>query len=95
MGNESWSNIGIRWEPFDLYSTDPLSERGGLEMYVNKKKVGHALHPLEKPSNGDWVPMPMGNGPVTTIDEDGEEQEQTWPIMMIGCHRNSMDAEFS
>ena len=32
LANESWSNIGVRWEPFNSTSTKPMDEQGGLEV---------------------------------------------------------------
>jgi hypothetical protein len=32
LNNLTWTNIGIRWEPFNFSSNKPISERGGLEV---------------------------------------------------------------
>jgi len=96
--NQTWSNIGIRWGPYDSTKTD----KGGLELYVNAEKVGHAIKPELRPENDDpdtvdmvertWTERPTLS-PVYT--------ERTWryvamdpPIAMIGCHRHFDDATF-
>lgn len=87
--NETWSNIGVRWEPNNQASDDV----GGLELFVNAKKVGHSIFPLEKPS-ANWI-------------EGGQlipsENDDTWnvlpyprrpPVLMVGCHRNEDSPTF-
>jgi len=60
-------------------------------MYINGKKVGHAVLPLNRPAGG-WI-----NGGVL----QGKPSDLTWkginynsPIIMIGCHRNADDKKF-
>ena len=85
--NETWSNIGIRWEP--------QGPQGGLELYVNAEKVGHAIRPLDRPEDdveddnnaGTWVEMPTLT-PVYT-NRTWRYVAMTPPIAMIGCHRTS------
>lgn len=36
--NQTWSNIGITWEPYRDDPTLPYGNRGGLELYVNAEK---------------------------------------------------------
>jgi hypothetical protein len=90
--NQTWSNIGIRWEP---YRDDPAlsyGDRGGLELYVNAEKIGHAIKPLDRPIAGSWEEKATLI-PVYT-DPTWRNAAMTPPIAMIGCHRNSEDATF-
>ena len=37
----------------------PYEKRGGLELYVNAEKVGHAIKPLDRPNGGEWNEEPV------------------------------------
>ena len=82
---------GIRWEPNPSTGNLPLDQQGGLELYVNAEKIGHAIKPLKKPET-EWIERPL-------LEPDWRKPSwnkiaETPPIMMIGCHRNSDDENY-
>ncbi|XP_059078438.1 uncharacterized protein LOC131876911 [Tigriopus californicus] len=96
LENETWSNIGVRWEVHSNDPTLPYSERGGLELFVNAMKVGHSVLPMERPGVnetandlGSWA-----EGRVLTPDGTWKGGPMDAPIILIGCHRNSDDLTF-
>ena len=98
LENETWSNIGVRWEPHNLSAGLAHEDRGGLELYVNSEKVGHAILPIERPGvdpvtdhPGSWSSASVLKPLAATWNPDIKAQP---PIMMLGCHRNSDDLEF-
>ena len=68
LSNESWSNIGVRWEPFTVSTF-----QGGLELYVNNEKIGHAHLPIKRPNSGMWSVVEPSTEPLTTLDEEGTD----------------------
>lgn len=87
--NESWSNIGVRWEPNKDDPNIPLTESGGLELYVDAEKVGHAIFPLDKPKNrGSWIEADV-LAPNDQQSGWNGLMEHKPPLLMVGCHRNS------
>ena len=92
--NETWTSYGIIWSMPDLDETKTMhpTSRGGLQMFVNKEKVGHSVLPIERPAAGTWdekpavgIPAkdPAGN-PIGTAQEGP-------PVMMFGCHYEQME----
>ena len=75
---------------------EPLSERGGLELYVNDDLIGHAPHPLDPPLDG-WAvvdPSRPEYSHLTTRTAHNATQRQARPLLMLGCHRNTLDSQF-
>lgn len=99
--NETWSNIGIRWSAFNSSSNSPpFHLHGGLEMFINAKKVGQALHPMTRPgadmtlgNPGKWTMAPILES-LSTFDVTGGSVVQKGPVFMVGCHRNAEDETF-
>ena len=95
--NETWSNIGVRWEPNNVNATTDIEEWGGLEMYVNAEKVGHAIQPIQRPKyvNQSDIGIWVDAGPLTPNPADpawgGHDRP---PVIMVGCHRNTDDSSF-
>jgi len=106
--NKTWVNIGIRWDKPNLDETvvlDP-AERGGLELYVNLEKVGHAVLPIQR---ADYTEADPDNGIDFFIGEwDVQEpvripkRDQTTgkiivgefedgPSMTFGCHFDTLE----
>lgn len=99
LRNETWSNIGVRWEANDIYDID-WNDPGGLELYVNSEKVGHAVFPLERPRYGDPA-APAGNWLEARPLDPTDDTQYGWdgmavdpPVLMVGCHRHSGDTGF-
>ena len=70
----------------------PYEKRGGLELYVNAEKVGHAIKPLDRPNGGEWNEEPVLS--PGAMDRTWRRVAKEPPIAMIGCHRTSNDTEF-
>ncbi len=88
--NQTWNNIGFRWIPYIDDNTIPYTERGGLELYVNAIKVGHAIKPLDPPKSvGSWIERSVLI--PTYTDRTWRNVGTQAPVCMVGCHRNSDD----
>ena len=75
--NDSWTNIGIRWQqPNYTDPSTPQEKKGGLEMYVNLQKVGHSLMP-EYTDAGFPTYTQAPAHQIGGFDP---------PVMTIGCH---------
>ena len=79
-----WTNIAIRWK-FSGDTTDPntpVSERGGLELYVgdgpNVALVGTATLPVKNKAGNMAFQEP----------EDCRIDEQDYPVITLGCAYN-------
>lgn len=67
-------------------------------MFVNRVKVGQAVYPIERPGKsdtevGDWKPV-AEQPRIYAENALGERSAHDPPYIMIGCHRNSEDADF-
>ena len=92
--NETWTSYGIIWKKPNLDETKALSHtaRGGLQMFVNKEKVGHSVMPVERPASGTWIELPAvavpAKDPAGNPIGGGVEGP---PVMMFGCHYEQME----
>jgi len=95
--NNTWTQIGLRFSFPDMSNPkwadmgEPGFEKmGGLEMWINAEKVGHAILPQSTDRGSTmWKPLPA-------LTHDGTPEGR--PIMMTGCHQNSdmqLTGEFS
>ncbi len=73
--NDTWTNIGITWKKANLSDLSlPPEKLGGLNVYVNREKVGHTLLPeFTKAGTQTFVPVKQ--------KIDGHEP----PVIMLGC----------
>ena len=94
--NNTWTQVGFRFvipnlsNPKMATTAEGREKMGGIELYINKDKVGHSILP-ESTARGStmWDAQPR-------LTSDGTETGL--PVMMFGCHQNSemqMTGEFS
>ena len=92
--NETWTSYGIIWSMPDLDETKTMhpTSRGGLQMFVNKEKVGHSVLPIDRPAAGTWDELPAVGIPARDPAGNpiGTAQEGP-PVMMFGCHYEQME----
>ncbi len=73
IANNTWVNLGVRWLMVDFTDSTMITgeEDGGLELFINGRKVGQSL-----------LPNPARFEPVTNYLIDGVPP----PVLMVGCH---------
>ena len=84
--------FGKNFSSCHVFKGLPYEKRGGLELYVNAEKVGHAIKPLDRPNGGEWNEEPVLS--PGAMDRTWRRVAKEPPIAMIGCHRTSNDTEF-
>ena len=86
--NNTWTQIGLRFMFPDMSNPKwadmgeaGFEKMGGLEMWINAEKVGHAILPQSTDRGSTrWTPLPA-------LTHDGTPGGR--PVMMTGCHQNS------
>lgn len=92
--NNTWNNIAIRWKmPLSTQAEytawaaagGPADQLGGLELFLNLKKIGHMISPEEScdPSCTDPTGCHVCPPPYTP------QASLNPPTVMLGCHRQS------
>ena len=85
--NNTWTQVGFRFilpnlnNPKMAETPEGREKMGGLELYINKEKVGHSILPeLTAAGSTMWKAQPR-------LSADGTETGPS--VMMFGCHQNS------
>ena len=82
--NQTWVNYGVNFiDPAKINVT--VKDPGGLELYLNALKIGHALVPMMRPGSG-WKEMkPL------RADSKWQLTKPSPPIILVGCQRTAVD----
>ena len=97
--NQTWTSYGIIWTLPDLDESKILhpTERGGLELYFNLEKVGHAVLPVPRPDDGAGNAVPWTEEPplsLPALDPAGNPipgAVEGPAVMMFGCQYEQME----
>ncbi len=73
-----------------------------LQLYVDSKRVAHAIYPLTRPNEGEaetpkgkWLEAkPLDPEDATQSGWPEEVKGSKKPVIMVGCHRTSADEGF-
>ena len=98
--NNSWSNIGIRWEPLKFSDVDTynvakteaggdLSKLGGLQILLNLEMIGHSLLPMNECPQNSWTTCIDGSSGLPEPEVKESFAEGT---MIVGCHKTKDNA---
>ena len=98
--NNSWTNIGVRWEPLKFTDVatyneakaeagDDISKLGGLQILLNLEMIGHSLLPMNDCPQNSWTTCIDGSSGMKEPEVKEGFAEGT---MILGCHKTKDNA---